>query len=198
MKTLLTNQRQGFTLIETFVATIILVFAVIGPLGLMARAINDSNYAKNQITAFYLAQEGLELAINQRDKNTTQDIDPNLWLDGLDECTGDGCGLDIDRNDGNINVISSCQDIETEDCRLYIENDDGLKRYTYETSSMSEASSFYRLLKVEPLDEFFMKARLSATIRWANKDKWRTFSLSTVILNQDLIVGDGGGDDTEF
>ena len=42
------NQKQqaGFTLIETFVAIVILVFAVIGPLGLLARAINDGNFAK--------------------------------------------------------------------------------------------------------------------------------------------------------
>jgi type II secretory pathway pseudopilin PulG len=73
----------GFTLIETFVAITILVFAIIGPLQLFSQSIVDSNYAKNQITGFYLAAEGLDLVINKKENNLR--VDPaKPWLDGLE------------------------------------------------------------------------------------------------------------------
>ncbi|MDQ5957709.1 MAG: hypothetical protein QG665_33, partial [Patescibacteria group bacterium] len=84
------SKQSGFTLIETFVAVLILVFAVIAPLGLLARAISDGNFAKNQVIAYFLAQEGVELVINQRDKNVDRGEytlpDPDSWLNNLDRC----------------------------------------------------------------------------------------------------------------
>jgi Tfp pilus assembly protein PilV len=60
-------QLKGFTLVETIVATGIIMFALIGPLSV---AINSSTYAKesrDQVTATYLAQEAVELLRFHRD-----------------------------------------------------------------------------------------------------------------------------------
>lgn len=48
-------------MVEALVAITILLIAVIGPLSLLATALRDSIYLKNEITANYLAQEGLEV-----------------------------------------------------------------------------------------------------------------------------------------
>ena len=64
-----TNHQQGFTLIETFIAISILLLAITGPLTLVSNSISDASYAANQITAFYLAQEGLELVVNRWEEN---------------------------------------------------------------------------------------------------------------------------------
>ena len=53
----------GFTMIEAFVAITVLLIAVLGPLTLITRAIIDGNYAKYQVTASFLLQEGLDLAV---------------------------------------------------------------------------------------------------------------------------------------
>ena len=50
-------------MIEAFVAITVLLVAVLGPLTLITRAIIDGNYAKYQVTASFLMQEGLDLAV---------------------------------------------------------------------------------------------------------------------------------------
>lgn len=83
--------KQGFTLIEALVAITILLVGVIGPLGLAAQGIADGLFAKNQIIANHLAQEGIELIINRRDSNIYAKRD---WLDGLSDCEGGECLID--------------------------------------------------------------------------------------------------------
>jgi hypothetical protein len=60
----------GFTVIETFVAITILLIAVLGPMELVVRFYVDSAYAKNQIAAAFLAQDGLETIQNIIRNNT--------------------------------------------------------------------------------------------------------------------------------
>ncbi len=60
------SSSRGFTLIETFVAITILVITVLGPMSLLSRALQDSRFIKDQMTASFLAQEGVELAIDDR------------------------------------------------------------------------------------------------------------------------------------
>lgn len=60
--------RSGFTLIETIVAITILTFAVAGPLFTASRAIVAARAASYQLTASYLAQEGVEYVRMLRDK----------------------------------------------------------------------------------------------------------------------------------
>lgn len=60
------SSSRGFTLIETFVAVTILMITVLGPMSLLSSALQDSRYIKDQMTASFLAQEGVELMIYNR------------------------------------------------------------------------------------------------------------------------------------
>ena len=57
----------GFTLIETMVAVTILALAISGPLLTASRAIVVAEISRDQLTASYLAQEGIEYVRAMRD-----------------------------------------------------------------------------------------------------------------------------------
>lgn len=58
---------RGFTLIETLVAISLLSVAIVAPMSLTAQSLAAAYYARDQITAFNLAQEGLEAVRAIRD-----------------------------------------------------------------------------------------------------------------------------------
>lgn len=58
---------RAFTLIETLVAISIFTMSILGLMSILASGISDINYAKNKITAAYIAQDGIEYIRNMRD-----------------------------------------------------------------------------------------------------------------------------------
>ena len=58
---------KGFTLIETLIAITILTLAVAGPLTTASQALTAAQVSKGQLTASYLAQEGIEYVRFMRD-----------------------------------------------------------------------------------------------------------------------------------
>jgi len=71
---------RGFTLVETLVAIAILLLAVVGPISLIGDALHKMYYAKDEIIAINLAQEGVEIARGTRDSNMLAGI---AWDTGL-------------------------------------------------------------------------------------------------------------------
>ncbi len=82
------NVQRGFTLVESLVAIAILVTAVSGTYSAAQSGISSAVYSKNQITAFYLAQEAVEQIRNIRDQNS---ISGSNWLAGLAADPNDPC-----------------------------------------------------------------------------------------------------------
>ncbi len=92
------QREKGFTLVETLVAITILLVAIVGPMTIAARGLQTAFYAREQITAFSLAQEGVELIREKRDENALSHS--GNWLQGVPSglcgsSNPDGCGLDI-------------------------------------------------------------------------------------------------------
>ena len=61
------TQTTGFTLIETMIAVTIITLSIAGPLTTASRALVSAQIARDQLTASYLAQEGLEYVRAMRD-----------------------------------------------------------------------------------------------------------------------------------
>ncbi|PIR38847.1 MAG: hypothetical protein COV34_00195 [Candidatus Zambryskibacteria bacterium CG10_big_fil_rev_8_21_14_0_10_42_12] len=78
---------HGFTVIEALVAIGILTVAISGAFAAASLSLNRSTYTKEQVTAFYLAQEGMEAIRWKRDTNA---IAGNDWMEGIGE-VGDPC-----------------------------------------------------------------------------------------------------------
>lgn len=91
----------GFTLIETLVAVTLLTLAIGAPMALTSKSLAVAYYARDQVTAFHLAQEAIEAVRHARDHNIlltalgTPDVD---LLDGIPD-TNDNPFIVDTRND---------------------------------------------------------------------------------------------------
>ncbi|MBI2048693.1 MAG: type II secretion system protein [Parcubacteria group bacterium] len=97
------KQQYGFTLIETLVAVSLLVIAIAGPMSLAAQSLSSAFYARDQMTAFHLAQEAIEAVRFVRDGNIlinnvagTPVVD---LLAGIPDTTGKPFTVDIRYDD---------------------------------------------------------------------------------------------------
>jgi prepilin-type N-terminal cleavage/methylation domain-containing protein len=66
------RNKEGFTLIETLVAISLLTISIIAPISLTAQSLQSAYYARDQITAFYMAQEAIEALRSVRDGQILQ------------------------------------------------------------------------------------------------------------------------------
>ena len=85
---------RGFTLIETLIAVLILTTAVAGPLTIASKGLTATLVAKDQISAFYLAQDAVEYVHFLRDSaclaagpQPSGGCPVGTWLSGLVNCT---------------------------------------------------------------------------------------------------------------
>lgn len=77
-------KQEAFTLIETLVAVSILLIAIIGPISLIGDALHRIYYAKDEMIAINLAQEGIEAVRRVRDTNMLGGGSaPGNWLADL-------------------------------------------------------------------------------------------------------------------
>jgi len=89
--------RQGFTLLETMFAILIVSVGILGIHNGMSFAIKNTKIARENFVGTYLAQEGIEIVKNLRDYNWVNDnsdpLGPNRWTIGLESCNL-GCQAD--------------------------------------------------------------------------------------------------------
>lgn len=181
------DSKRGFTLVEAFVAITILLIAVIGPLSLVARSLSNSIFAQNQITAYYLAQEGLELAINKVAENEIESREDTIdWLTGLEDCLEEnGCTLVWDEEEGIL--ADGCSN---NGCEPMWQDTEGL--FGYNDSDLSSTETiFTRTVRISDpneldtagADPFVVDALVTVTMNWTNRDRDQSFSVSTLIYN---------------
>ena len=88
---------RGFTLIETLIAITVLLLSITAPLHIASQALFSAFYARDEITAYYLAEEAIEYIKNSRDTRFLADvfdsggavINDDAWLVGLEDCIED-------------------------------------------------------------------------------------------------------------
>jgi prepilin-type N-terminal cleavage/methylation domain-containing protein len=172
---------RGFTLVETLVAITILLVAIVGPMTIAARGLQTAFFAREQITAFSLAQEGVELVRAMRDASALRGEN---WLTNIPPAvcnsTG-GCGLD-----SRGTTLFLCGAPTATNCRL-----------TYDTGSLSNRRGFYSYATGNPqtiytrrifVNEtvFGKEAEVTVTVSWQSGlfAGIKTVTIQSRIFNQ--------------
>ena len=145
--------KKGFTLIETMVAITILITAVVGPMQIASKALFSSFYARDQITAYYLAQEGIEYVRHVRDSYYLTSTVPSDWPstanNNFSDCISDqitsfGCRVDVYNQ--QIKKYTSLSDISSNP--LNYNTVSGM--YSYQSTSNDKPSKYTRVLTISP------------------------------------------------
>lgn len=171
-----TNKNSGFSLVEVLVAVTILLLVIAGPFSIISRSINSTNYATEQVNAWFLAQEGLELMQKGRDNFVLLNFsnpagNPNpmtSFLTAYNTCLANtGCGATIGNgSSAPINLVS-CGVLDN--CRLHIISSINTDRSSYQhQSSGNTPSPFTRVIKMErtPATGKVREIKVTSTVTW--------------------------------
>ena len=186
----LSKNNLGFTLVETLVAISILSISITATLTAVQNGIQNSTIAKDQTTAFYLAQEAMEFIKNKRDENALNSINggANQWLTGMSNAGGDPCYF------GKVCMIDSPAKTITY-CGMAFDTCSNLNQDTVPSSStyglfgyssgwtptiFKREVQFKEVSPTNPGKEVEVTIRMSWTSRWGSK----SFQVTETLFNR--------------
>ena len=171
------KQSRGFTLIEAMIAVTIITFAIAGPLFVASRSLVVAEVARDQLTASYLAQEGIEYVRAMRDDEYLTayqaggaNVSSAAWSDfltgtdaaSITQCRTSTCTLDPARPMGSGSGFSLQSCSGTACTPLYLAN--GI--YT-EQGGLSGATVTPFTRTVQALDVSATEERIISTVAWS-------------------------------
>jgi len=163
---------KGFTLVEVLVAISILAISAGLIFTLFHAMVTLVPESSSRLEAYYLAQEGVEIARNVRDTNFAKIVaaEPGInWLDGLDACEA-GCEADY-KSEGLV---------PTTDRFLLFSGG------FYEYGGSGEETRFKRTISVDPEGGDPLtatKADVEVQVSWEERGRTHTVQVSTQIHN---------------
>lgn len=187
----------GFSLVETLVAITILLIIIVGPMTIASNATQSTSFSNQQVIAYFLAQEGLELAQKARDDRLIVRLDSPgaanaAWDEFTDnggvyaDClTTNGCGLEVDGTNTGTIVIVDCDDGTTSyyDCGLFHDNTFG-QRSVYTHTQTSSTTAFSRVINfTETVNN--QEVLITSEVRWMVDGQFEAQSVtaSTYLYN---------------
>jgi len=159
----------GFTLIETLVAISLLMVAIVAPMSLTTRSLSTAYYARDQITAFHLAQEAIETIRHRRDGNILKNALGDSSVDLLAEIPSvTGEPFIVDTRDGSMEpCLGVCDPLRT----------DG-EIYGYGDGAGWTATRFTREVRAKFVEGSSDEVRISVTVSWQSGSfKVRSFTI---------------------
>lgn len=181
------HSTTGYSLIEVLVAISILMLSIVGPITIAMKSLQSAQYARQQNTAFFLAQEGIS-AINtiRNDAALASFIgssDPWEWVDdsALDSCfleTGTGCGIDF-RDKTPISNIVDCASSDTA-CTLLFDDTPNRASYQY---GQGDPTVYTRVITLEIVGP--AEVLVTSRVGWDSQllDQTQQVVLSTSLFN---------------
>lgn len=176
---------RAFTLIETLVAISLLTTAIIAPMALTAQSLGSAYYARDQVTAFYLAQEAIESLRAIRDSQILQIAKSadasSINLFGSIPLNNQPFTVDTTKSDP-ADAISTCSDV----CQPLQTNG---TLYGYQNGWTD--TNFTRTVTAAFIAGTQDEIRISVTVSWQTQGiKVRSFTISSDMYRW---VNDGSG-----
>ncbi len=176
---------RGFTLVETLVAIFVMMVAIVAPMSIASQALSTARYAKEQVTAFYLAQEGIELVRDIRGNNVISGA--AVWNEGTLGLSSPGSenycystnGCYIEAKDLAVQNCSGICPVLNIDLNQ-LDPDFGI--YTYSLIG-TNPSQFARTIRITKLSS--TEISVSSTVSWASGaiGGTRLFTITDNLLN---------------
>ncbi len=167
------SNRRGFTLLETLVSVFILTLTIVGPMSIASSTLFNATVAREQVTAFYLAQEAIEGVRSVRDGNGLANPQ-NPWLQDI--TVGTDFTIDV------VNPTSGRPTISTSNCSDGdcdpIKYDSTTHLYQHSTGSETNFKRIVRLESISPNE-----VSISVTVKWNVGKIERTFTARENIFN---------------
>lgn len=176
------NTNQGFTLIETLVAISLLTIAIVAPMSLTTQSLSSAYYARDQITAFHLAQEAIESVRHVRDGNVLNNAlgtQVNL-LQGIPSTNGDAFTVDTRNDTMTLCPLNQCPVLKTNG-----------ELYGYASDSAWIPTRFTRSVRATFVNGNTDEVHVAVTVSWTTAgSRTRSFNISENLFRW---VNDGSG-----
>jgi prepilin-type N-terminal cleavage/methylation domain-containing protein len=196
-----TSCSPGFSLVETIVAIAVMSIAIVGPITAAQRSLTAAKYSRDQMTAYFLAEEALEYVHYIRDVNAINN--PNkigCWLsNGLNQYDRNGklFGVDPTAKSTSDNGVSTCNngsndkniidcnnaDTNVNKCKLYFSGGPtGTGIYSHD-SNKGNATVFRRWVQISAGSND-NERMITAKVQWTTGfSTTRTITLTDYITN---------------
>lgn len=168
---------KGFTLIETLIAITILTLAIAGPMVTASRAIVAAQVARDQLTASYLAQEGIEYVRAMRDNEYLaayqaggSGVSTTAWNNflavSIGQCRNATCTLDPSRSMGSGSGFSLVSCLGDSCPPLYLTQlSNGAYGYTQQEGTATPFTRTIQAIDISSSDE-----RIVSKVSWRFHD----------------------------
>ncbi len=166
---IISKKNKGFTIVETLVAVAILMISIAGPLTIAQKGLTAAIYARDQVTASFLAQDAMEYIKNIRDN----DLNSGDWLNRLSMCIGTSAQCIIDTISGTITRTTSPSN--------YTLYNDGSGYKTSGTIKTQFNRSFY--VDITNISNSGYEATVFVTVSWTNGTIANAVTLENQIFN---------------
>jgi type II secretory pathway pseudopilin PulG len=171
------HDTSGFTVLETIVAIGILALAITATFSAAQSGLASSIESRDQVLAFYLAQEAVEMLRNARDENG---IRGDSWLSGITEGSnpscpfGGSCTVDATTKTWDQCPVSGCPNMRqnTTGTGIY-----GLYGYDQNWSE----TQFKRTISLSSISA--TEILLTVTIEWGKASLPKQFKVKETLLN---------------
>jgi Tfp pilus assembly protein PilV len=200
---LMSKSTTGFTLVEALVAISLLMVAISSPMYIAQKGLSASMFARDQMTASFLAQDGIEAVKNIRDHmaiNQKADLAPYTnWLVLLDNCLCNdedkSCDLDVNPYYCNIDTTKTFEDnqniIEAIKIKGSSENPLKIFRSTVGENSLfvkfdlgvTQDSKFSRMINIKKSSDNLNEAMVQVRVSWNQGTEQQKVDLKTFIYN---------------
>jgi len=170
-----TSVKNGFSLVEIITVLFVVSLGLVGILSLIIQNIQSQSYNKDNLIAYQLAQEGVELTRKIRDSNWRG---ARLPFSTILYSGNAGTTYYMDYNDPALNVYDS----NNPDAAILRQDNNGF--YTHDLSASTPSSGFSRLITITN-GQYGQNnsVNIKVTVSWSANTRNYHYDLDTSLYN---------------